>query len=53
MLTKSAAEEETLSVILGRLGLTDWEETFQKEQIDTEALVGTHGHMSQSEWGTL
>lgn len=32
-------EEEALSVILGRLGLADYEETFQKEQIDTEALV--------------
>ena len=49
MSTKSVAEEETLSVILGRLGLTDWEETFQKEQIDAEALVGTHCHTAQLE----
>ena len=42
MASKSSlsVEEEPLSAILGRLGLGDYEETFHKEQIDTEALVG-------------
>ena len=32
-------EEESLSDILEKLGLGEYEENFRKEQIDTEALV--------------